>query len=275
MNGEELKRKVKAGGIVYGTMLASARNPRWMALIDTYGLDYVIIDTEHTPLDRGHISDFLAAFNDNSVVPILRVPIPDSHYVTMALDAGAQGVLVPYCETVEEVKAVVAAAKWRPLKGALVRKIIESGEFPSEATRAYLEDRNRNAVCIIGIESVPGIDNLDAIFEVDGIDAIFVGPNDLSISLGIPDQYDHPKYEEALRRIISICNNHNTPMMFHHQTVEMTTKWLREGVRFVLYSSDQSQMREAFLSSFSAIKEVGQELGGDIAEEIGESKEVL
>ena len=275
MNGQQLKAKVHAGGIVYGTMLSNSRNPRWAAAIDGFGLDYVIIDTEHSPRDRGDLADFLAAFSFGGVVPLVRVPIPDSHYVTMALDAGAQGVLAPYCETVDEVKEVVGAAKWRPLKGALVRKVMDTGELPSADTEAYLEERNKNTVCLIGIESVPAVENLENILQVDGIDGIFVGPNDLSVSLGIPDQIDHPTYEAALREIIGLCREHDTPVLIHHQTVELTQKWLREGARFVLYSSDTRTMHNGFREEFSAIKTVGAELGDVSGEVIGESEEVI
>ena len=275
MNGYELKQKMEAGGIVYGTMLSMSRNPRWGGAMSNFGLDYVIIDTEHSPRGRDDVADFLAAFNFSGVVPIVRVPIPDSHYITMALDAGAHGILAPYCETVEEAKEVVAAAKWRPLKGAQVRKIIDDGEFPSEATKSYLENRNSNSICIVGIESVPAIENLDNILQVRGIDAIFVGPNDLSISLGIPDQYDHPDYEAALREVLRICKAHNVPNLFHHQTVDLSTKWLREGARFVLYSSDARTMHNGFRNEFGRIQAVGAELGGGDVGDMGESDEVI
>ena len=99
MNGEELKSKVHGGGIIYGTMLSMSQNPRWTTTMSAFGLDYVVIDTEHSPRGRDDIADFLAAFNYSGVVPIVRIPIPSSHYVTMALDAGAQGILAPYCES--------------------------------------------------------------------------------------------------------------------------------------------------------------------------------
>ena len=193
MNGEELKAKTRAGGIVYGTMLSVARNPRWAATIAGLGLDYVIIDSEHAPRGRSEIADLIAGLGGVDVVPIVRVPIPSSHYITMALDAGAQGILAPYCETPDEVREVVGASKWRPLKGELLRRVVEQGEFPSDASREYLERRNRNGVCIVGIESVPAMEALEEIVAIEGVDAIFVGPNDLSISLGVPDQYDHPE----------------------------------------------------------------------------------
>ncbi len=275
LNGEELKNKVRAGGVVYGSMISMGRNARWTTLIDDLGLDYVIIDTEHSPRSRAELGDYLAATRAMGPVPIMRVPIPDSHYVTMALDAGAQGVLAPYCETVEEAQDVVGAAKWRPLKGALVRKVVEEGLFPSEASRRYLEARNRNVVCIVGIESVPAIDALPDILDVPGIDAIFVGPNDLTISLGIPDQYDHPDYEAALRRVIAACREKNVPVLIHHQTVELTTKWLREGARFVLHSSDVRRMHAGYRADFGAIKEAAAEITGEAATDIGESQEVI
>ena len=275
MNGAELKDRVQNGGIVYGTMISMGRNPRWGSAFSNFGIDYAIIDTEHSPRGRTDVADFIAAFSFSGVVPIVRIPIPDSHYVTMALDAGAQGILAPYCETVAEAKEVVGAAKWRPLKGELLRKAVDSGEFPSQATKEYLEARNRNNVCIVGIESVPAIENLENILRIQGIDAIFVGPNDLSITLGIPDQYDHPDYEAALREIISKCQAAGVPTLIHHQTVELTTKWLQEGARFVLYSSDARSMHNAYRDEFGAIKAAGAELGGGMAEDVGESEEVI
>ena len=275
MNGAELKDRVNSGGIVYGTMISVGRNPRWTSAFANFGIDYVIIDTEHSPRGRMDVADFIAAFTFSGVVPIVRVPIPDSHYVTMALDAGAQGVLAPYCETVDEAKEVVGAAKWRPLKGALVRRAVDAGEFPSAASKEYLEARNRNNVCIIGIESVPAIENLENILKVKGIDAIFVGPNDLSITLGVPDQYDHPAYEGALREIIAKCQAAGVPTLIHHQTVELTVKWLREGARFVLYSSDARSLHNAYRGEFGEIKAAGAELGGEAAGDVGESEEVI
>ncbi len=275
MNGEELKAKTRAGGIVYGTMLSAARNPRWATTVAGVGLDYVIIDSEHAPRGRSEIADLLAGLRSVDIVPIVRVPIPDSHYITMALDAGAQGILAPYCETPDEVREVVGATKWRPLKGELVRRVVEQGEFPSEASRDYLRNRNRNSVCIVGIESVPAMQSLEEIVAIDGVDAIFVGPNDLSISLGVPDQYDHPEYEAALRTIIATCQARNVPVLIHHQTADLTQKWLREGARFVLHSTETRAVHNAFREEFGSIRAVAEELGGGAAGDVGESGETI
>ena len=255
MNGAELKATLQSGGRVFGTMLSVSRNPRWIPVLSGVGLDYVVIDTEHNPRSRGELGDFLTMFNTTGVVPIVRIPIPNAHYVTMAMDAGAQGVLAPYCETVEEVKEVVAAAKWRPLKGEAAQRLIETGEQVSDATRAYLEDRNRNSIAIIGIESVAGVNKLDKILEVPGIDGIFVGPNDMSISLGFPDQYDRPEYQKTVKHIIDTAEAKGIPVQVHHQTPELSTYWISQGARFILHGTDRRALTEGFKADFGALRD--------------------
>ena len=255
--------------------LSLARNPKWGDAVAEWGLDYVVIDSEHASRGRTEIADLIAGIKTADVAPIVRVPIPSAHYVTMAMDAGAHGVLAPYCETVDEVREVVGSVKWLPLKGEYVDRAVREGKFPSDASRDYLAKRNSNNVCLIGIESLPALNNLPNILEVDGIDGIFVGPNDMSTSLGIPDQTDHPEYEEALRKVIALCSAKNVPVLIHHQSVELTQKWLREGARFVLYSSDRRSLHNAFRAEFGAIKTVGAEITGDTSSDIGESQEEI
>jgi 4-hydroxy-2-oxoheptanedioate aldolase len=260
MNGAELKATLKAGGRVFGTMLSIGRNPRWIPILDGVGLDYVIIDTEHNPRSRGELGDFLTMFNTTGVVPIVRIPTPDSHYVTMAMDAGAQGVLAPYCETVDQVKEVVAAAKWRPLKGEAVARLVESGEHVSDATRAYLEDRNRNSIAIIGIESVAAVKTLEKILDVPGIDGIFVGPNDMSISLGIPDQYDRQEYRDTVKNVIDTAALRGIPVLVHHQTPELSTFWISQGARFILHGTDRRALAEGFRADFTRLRDFAKEV---------------
>ena len=259
MNGAELKSTLKAGGRVFGTMISVSRNPRWIPVLGGVGLDYVVIDTEHNPRSRGELGDFLTMFNTIDVAPIVRIPIPDSHYVTMAVDAGAQGVLAPYCETVEEVREVVGAAKWRPLKGEAARRLMETGEQVSEDTRAYLEERNKNNIAIIGIESLAAVKNLESMLQVPGIDGIFVGPNDMSISLGIPDQYDRPEYRDTVKQVIDTSEAHGIPVLVHQQTPELSTYWIQQGARFILHGTDRRAMAEGFRADFSRLRDVAKD----------------
>ena len=255
MTGAELKATLKSGGRVFGTMISIARNPKWIPILDSVGLDYVVIDTEHNYRSRGELGDFLMMMNTSGVVPIVRIPIPDAHYVTMAMDAGAQGVLAPYCETVDQVKEVVAAAKWRPLKGEAVDRVVATGEHVSDATRAYLENRNKNSIAIIGIESVAAVENLEKMLQVPGIDGIFVGPNDMSISLGIPDQYDQKIYQDMVKKVIDMSEAHGIATLVHQQTPDLSTYWISQGARFILHGTDRRALTEGFKSDFGALRD--------------------
>ena len=255
MNGAELKATLKAGGRVFGTMLNVTRSPRWVSAFDAVGLDYVVVDTEHAPLGRDDMGDLLLSFTNSGVVPIVRIPIPDSHYVTMAMDAGAQGVLAPYCETAEQAVEVVAAAKWRPLKGEAVTHLMASGEHVSDATRAYLEERNSNSIAIIGIESKAAVDNLENILQVPDIDGIFIGPNDMSISLGVPDQYDTEIYRSTVKHVIDTAEAHGVATLVHHQTPDLSTYFMSQGARFILHGSERRAMIQGFQTEFGILRE--------------------
>ena len=238
MKNEKIKSELKQGNCVFGTMLTNSVSPRWAGHFANIGLDYVVIDTEHSPFNRSEVANLINSFNLGNVCPIVRIPIPAAHYATMHLDAGAGGILAPYCETKEEAEEIVGAVKWKPLKGKLLSDIIKHNKFPSKESKVYLENLNAENICIIGIESVPAINNLENILSVDGIDAIFVGPNDLSVSLGIPNEYENKLYEDALDEIIKQCQSKNIPVMIHHQTTDLTSKWIKRGSLFVLYTSD-------------------------------------
>ena len=254
MRGAEFRAKMQSGERVYGTMTSIARNPRWASVYGSLGFDYVIVDTEHSPTGRAQAADMALAFLGAGICPIQRVKDSEPHATVMALDAGFQGVLVPYCETAEEVKLVVNAARLRPLKGVLHDKARDTGEYPSAASKAYLENRNKDVVVIIGIESVPAMENLDAILDVGGIDAIFIGPNDLSISLGVPDEYENPIFREAAEKIIATAQARGIPAGGHWQTQEDVHYYLDRGSRWILYSSDGRALTEGYRSALNAFK---------------------
>ncbi len=119
MDGAGLRAKMATGERVYGTMVSLIRNTRWTNIYGRLGFDYVIVDTEHSPTNRSEAADLAAGFVHNGICPIIRVPTTEPAEAIKGLDAGFHGVLVPYCESAAEVKAVVHAVRLRPLKGAL------------------------------------------------------------------------------------------------------------------------------------------------------------
>lgn len=254
MNGERLKADLKNGERVYGTMFVQTRVGHGDHRLREMGLNFVIIDNEHSPYSRAETSAWMRKLASSGIVPIVRVPIPASHYVTMAHDAGAQGILAPYVERMEQVEEVVGASKFMPLKGEAVDRAVKTGVLPSDATRDYLVDRNKNHTLVIGIESVAAVERLDELLSVEGVDAAFVGPNDLSIQLGVPADYHHPAYLEAVDRIFTICQAKNVPLVIHFFTYEMAEPWIDKGVHFILFGSDRKGIGDSMKKDFSHLR---------------------
>jgi 4-hydroxy-2-oxoheptanedioate aldolase len=242
MNGAEFKAGLKAGKRLYGTMFVQTRAGQQDHALAKLGLDFLIVDNEHSPFSRSETADWTRTLAGMGVLPVVRVPIPASHYITMALDAGAQGILAPYVERVEQVQECVAACKWLPLKGDIALRVVQEGRFPSAETRQHLEERNKNNVLVIGIESTPAMERLDDLLSVPGVDAAFVGPNDLSIQLGVPANYHHPKYIEAVKHIHDTCRRRQVPLVIHFFTHEMAEPFIREGIHFVLFGTDRGSV---------------------------------
>lgn len=254
MTGEAFKAALQEGRRVYGTMLMRRRVGEVDEALRELRLDFIIVDNEHAPFSRSETAQWLRQLRKWGVMPFVRVPIPASHYVTMALDAGAQGILAPYVETVAEVRELVGATKWLPLKGEAVRRAVEEGTFPSEATREHLEQRNRDNVLVIGVESVVAMERLDALLGVPGVDAVFVGPNDLSIQLGIPEQYDHPEFAAAVGRIHDTCRAHGVPLVIHQFSSAMARPWIERGVHVILCGTDRADIQDVLAPAFRQLR---------------------
>ena len=259
MNGAQFRAAARDGKTLIGTMVNVARNLRGATVFGQLGFDFVVVDNEHSPNSRSETADAAMAFLAAGVCPIVRVPHTEPWATIMALDAGYHGVLVPYCETPEEVRSVVSAARLRPLKGALHLRARDAGEFPSEETRTYLDKRNENVAMLIGIESVPAVENIEGILDVGGFDAIMIGPNDLSVSLGVPDQLEHPRYIEAVEHVVTACQRRGVPAGPHCLTEKQLAFWQSKGARFVLFSSDWRSLGEGYRAGLTMLR--GQEIG--------------
>jgi 2-keto-3-deoxy-L-rhamnonate aldolase RhmA len=240
MQGRELRQKLHAGERVYGIALEGYGQPRFPKYFAAVGLDYVWLDSEHAPNNRETIAWALQLYAAHNVAPILRIPEISASQAAMGVDAGAHGIIVPYVETVEQVKAMVGAVKYRPLKGAAMVDAVNEGKFPNEETQRYLDTYNPDANLIIMIESPAGVANLPALLSVPGVDAVLIGPHDLSISHGIPEQYDHPTFVSTVEYIIQECRAHQVGVGMHFisGSVEWALDWSRRGFNFISYRGD-------------------------------------
>ncbi len=240
MRGSELREALRAGRRVYGTAIEGYGQPRWPRFFGGLGLDFVFMDNEHTPLNRETMAWAAQAYAAQGIAPLLRIPELSASLAAIGVDLGAHGIIAPYVETVEQAKALIGAVKYRPLKGAALQHILDSGVAPSDETAAYLPGYNPDAVLIVMIESPAGIANLPALLSLGGIDGVLIGPHDLSISSGIPEQYDHPLFAASLQEIIAQCQRYSVGVGIHYVSgpTERYLEWASWGFNLICHRSD-------------------------------------
>lgn len=249
-----LLEKLDGGKNVYGTCITST-GPMWPRAVKTAGLDFVFIDTEHIPLDRNELTLLCQNFTAEGIVPIVRIPSPDPYRACQAIDSGAVGIVIPYIESHEQVEDLVGAVKYRPLKGLLLAAYLKGKKEMPESLQQYLASFNKGNFCIANIESVPAMQKLEEILSVPGLDGVFIGPHDLSVSLGIPEQYDHPDFEAAVTTIIKKTRAHGLHIGIHFSLEpERQLKWMKEGANIIVHSSDIALFRQRLKQDMQIIK---------------------
>ena len=246
MSGKLLKDKLIKGDRVFGTFFQHAICPAVVDFLPPGALDFVIVTAEHNALD---IADFLPvkyALNAKGIACLARTHSRDPDDVSKVCDS-YDGVVVPYVEEVAHAKALAAAAVYRPLKGRALQKAIDKNEWPSQKTKDYIANvRCADTVFIPMIESLAGIDNLDAICSIPGVHAVFVGPNDLAASMrdatGRPPAPD--VFKQALADILAAAKRIGVPAGIHTFSIEEAKARIAEGWQFIAVNSELKFMSD-------------------------------
>lgn len=256
MNAVELSQALKNGTRVYGTLIVSPA-PSWAPQLKRLGLDFVFIDTEHISLDRHQIAWMCQTYRALNLAPLVRITSPDPYQATTALDGGACGVIVPYVETTEQVQALRGAIKLRPLRGQKLQNILDGKEACDGELGEYIAEHNKENIFIVNIESVPALDALDDILQVPGLDAVLVGPHDLSCSLGIPEQYHHPEFERTVRTIFRKARIAGVGAGMHFWAgMDQQIPWAQEGdLNLIVHRADILNFVESMKEELRVIKE--------------------
>jgi len=255
MNGRDLCEALHAGRRVYGTCI-TAPSPRWPGVVKGLGLDFVFIDTEHVAQDREKLSWMCGAYRALGIAPVVRIPAPDPYQACMVFDGGAEGVIAPYVETAAQVRALAGAAKLRPLKGKRLYGRLDGSAGLEPELEGYLAERNAGSVLIVNIESAPALAALDEILAVPGLDAVLIGPHDLTCSLGIPEQYQHPRFDEAVRSIVRKARARGVGAGIHYWLgTEQEIAWARDGLNLLIHSTDSVLFANALRADLATLKD--------------------
>jgi len=199
------------------------------------GFDYACIDLQHGVIDYAGMVPMLQAIKLHGVAPIVRVSWPEPWLVMQALDAGALGVVVPLVESAAQAAAAVAACRYPPHGtrsfGPTRAAIAHSTDQPEDLSRV---------ACIVMIETEKALANLDEIASVPGVDAVYVGPSDLALALGLPPRPTEPipRHEEAIERILETCSSNGIVAGIHSSSGAVARRRLEQGFRMVTVGND-------------------------------------
>ncbi len=241
----DLKIKLKNGRLAIGTMISEIRNPNLAYMLAQCGYDFFIIDNEHGAYSPETVSDIIAAAQGAGVSVVVRIPEIRRETIMKPLDSGADGLLVPMVNSAEEAQEVVKFAKYPPLgqRGAALSRAHSRYGRPN--ADEYLDQANLTTFIAVQAETVQAIDNLETIASTAGVDSIFVGPFDLSVSMGIPGRISDPMEEAAIGKVIDACRKYDIIPGIHMSKIEPLKDWIGQGMRFVSFSSDVDLLARA------------------------------
>lgn len=238
MKRNPVKAALKAGQPQVGTWL-SLGNLYATRVMARVGFPWLTVDMEHSPIDISQAAMLFGAIAEAGCVPLARVPRGTHENIKRVLDAGAHGIVVPMVNTVEEAKLAIAAAKYPPTGNRSIGGGLHALNFDATAGD-YYKHANDEILVVLQTESPEGVDNAEAIYSLPGVDAIFVGPNDLTFQMRGPDGVDPtPEQLEAmLQRILAIGKKTGTPVGLHVQSVDDVKRRIAEGWRFLALGSE-------------------------------------
>lgn len=242
MKKNPVKAALKAGKPQVGTWLSlgSVFAARLMART---GFPWLTVDMEHSPIGWDSAGLLFGAIADAGCVPLARVPRGTHENIKRVLDAGAHGIVVPMVNTVEEAREAIAAAKYPPVGNRSVGGGLHSMNFAASAGD-YYKYANDEILVVLQTESPEGVENAEAIYSLPGVDAIFVGPNDLTFQMRGPDGIDPApdELEAMLQRVLAAGKKTGTPVGLHVQSVDAVQKRIAEGWQFIALGSELKMM---------------------------------
>ncbi len=243
-NEGKLKKRLKAGEVDVGPFCIIPS----MAMVEALGrggMDFLIIDTEHGPIDMQSAQDMCIAADHVGVAPIVRVGENHESLILRALDIGSAGVQIPQINTVDDARNAVGAAKYDPIGERGLSIFTRAGDYFEHEGEGFIESQNDDTVVVVHIEGQRGLDNLDEIMTVDGIDVLFLGPYDISQSLGMPGQVRDRKVEDAIRKADADASAQGRAVGSYAKDVDMG-KWLLDiGVGYLSINVDATIYMQA------------------------------
>lgn len=248
-------QRLTEGKIPIGHMIFEFGTRGMPKILDAAEVDFVVVDTEHSGFSTVDLANMMAWFKATPIAPFVRIPKIDSHFVSRTLDLGALGIMAPNVENAHEARIVVDAAKYAPLGKRGVMLGATHTDFRSVEPREFLDYSNRNTTVICQIESQQGLSHLNEIASTPGVDALWVGHFDLTLSMDIPGQFQHSRFLEALELVVSVARDYGLAAGIQPRNPDQAQEWLKLGFNVISCSGDSFVYGGALAHYVTAVRE--------------------
>lgn len=256
MQINQTREKLARGETALGCGLQCYRSSEIPRAFAAAGFDYVFIDMEHGSYDLETVQDMIRASNDAGITPIVRVGELLYSLVARLLDSGAQGIILPRVEDPAILREALSWIRFPPegkrgygVNPTMVR--YEARSFPE-----IIEHQNRNTVAVVQFETRTAMERADELLSLKGLDIAMVGPADLSISLGIPGQFENPLLVSTVDALIEKCKKHGVVPGIQTRSLAMSKFWIERGMRFIGTAAEHALLLEKAKETVGALKSV-------------------
>ncbi|MCA0431820.1 MAG: hpch/hpai aldolase [Proteobacteria bacterium] len=255
MTDNNLKQFAKTRDVKLGHFIVEFATPGIGHIVKAAGGDFVLFDMEHSGFGYETIKSGIRYFEAAGVSTIVRVPSKEYHHIARAADMGAEGIMLPMVNNAAEARAIVDCMKYFPEGKRGVALGVAHDNYRAGPVAEKLAGANKRTTFFCQIETEEGAAKADEIAAIDGVDCLWVGHFDLSVSLGIPAQFDHPKFLKAIEQTINGARKHNKSLGRLVQSTDTGIDLYKQGFDFCCYSGDAWVLRDALAAAFKTLRE--------------------
>ena len=255
MRDNPVKTNLAAGGRAFGAMVFEFFSPGLPQICRNAGADFVLFDMEHTGLSFETLKTQVALCRGLDIVPMVRVPRSEYHFIARALDVGAMGIMVPMVGTAAEAEHIVACTRYPPAGRRGAAFGFAHDDYQGGDVVAKMAALQARTMVIPQIETMEGLNNVEAIAAVPGVDALWLGHFDLTNFMGIPGAFQHPDYLAAVTRIVAACESHGKAAAFIGMDDQWSRDYVAKGFRLMAYGLDQLLLQNALHSGLDVMRQ--------------------
>ncbi len=238
------RERLARGETVFGTGLQCYRSAEVPRALAAAGFDYVFIDMEHSSFDLSAVHEMIRASADSGITPIVRIGELLYSLAARLLDSGAQGIILPRVEDPAVLREAVSWMRFPPAgkRGYGVNPTML--RYEARSFEEIIEHQNTNTLVVVQLETRAAVERAGELLSLPGVDIAMVGPADLSIALGVPGQFDHPRMVETIDGLIAKCNQHGVVPGIQTRTLAMSKFWAARGMRFIGTGAEHTMLLE-------------------------------